>query len=293
MKLSIITINLNNAEGLRKTIESVVSQTFTDFEYIVIDGASTDGSVDIINQFADKITYWLSEPDKGIYNAMNKGIIKAKGEYLQFLNSGDWLYSDSTLQDIFCLNKTEDILYGDLYSVSKDGTSTFVTYPSKLTLDFFLYDNICHQAAFIKKNLLVMNPYNEEFKIASDWDFFLKQIVLQNCSISKMSKTVVFYQDFGISSCEIYEQLHIKEREEILKNNFPQRILLDYLTLRKFKEEQKTIFFKNIRFIMQYPNLHKLVRRLLRVIVYVFRFNRRCHYAKFKNVLNKKINNVF
>ena len=111
-KLSIITINLNNAAGLRKTIESVVNQTFTDYEYLIIDGGSTDGSVEVIKEFADKITYWVSEPDKGIYNAMNKGILKARGEYLQFLNSGDWLVDNEVLFRVFSLNHFEDILYG-------------------------------------------------------------------------------------------------------------------------------------------------------------------------------------
>jgi glycosyltransferase involved in cell wall biosynthesis len=89
MKLSVITINYNNAIGLRKTIESVVNQTFRDYEYIIIDGGSTDGSVDVIKEYADKIDYWVSEPDKGIYNAMNKGVAAAHGEYTNFLNSGD------------------------------------------------------------------------------------------------------------------------------------------------------------------------------------------------------------
>jgi len=110
-KLSIITVNLNNAEGLRKTIESVVTQTFTDFEYIIIDGGSTDGSVEIIKLYADKITYWVSEPDKGIYNGMNKGIMVAKGEYCQFLNSGDWLVNENVLKEVFA---DVDIVYGDL-----------------------------------------------------------------------------------------------------------------------------------------------------------------------------------
>ena len=89
MKLSIITVNLNNLEGLKKTYESVVCQTFTDYEWLVIDGGSTDGSREFIEQHQDKFAYWCSEPDKGIYNAMNKGIVKAKGEYLNFMNSGD------------------------------------------------------------------------------------------------------------------------------------------------------------------------------------------------------------
>ena len=93
MKLSIITVNLNNRDGLQRTIDSVVSQTFTDYEWIVIDGGSTDGSRELIGQHQDRFAYWCSEPDKGIYNAMNKGIAHAKGEWLQFLNSGAWLYS--------------------------------------------------------------------------------------------------------------------------------------------------------------------------------------------------------
>lgn len=101
MQLSIITINRNNAAGLRRTIESVVSQTaFNQIEYIVIDGASTDGSKEVIMEFADKLTYWISEPDTGIYNAMNKGIKVATGEYCQFLNSGDWLAENKVIEDM-------------------------------------------------------------------------------------------------------------------------------------------------------------------------------------------------
>lgn len=118
MKLSIITVNRNNTEGLRKTIESVVSQTYTDFEYIIIDGASTDGSVDIIKEYADRITYWVSEPDNGIYNAMNKGILKAKGEYLQFLNSGDWLVDEGVLQTMIKYTDDVDILIGNIYLIN-------------------------------------------------------------------------------------------------------------------------------------------------------------------------------
>ncbi len=120
VKLSIITVNLNNSAGLRKTIESIVKQTFKDFEYIIIDGGSTDGSAEVIKEFADKITYWVSEPDKGIYNAMNKGILHAKGEYLLFLNSGDWLADDDLLSKVFCEPRTADIIYGHMNFVSGD-----------------------------------------------------------------------------------------------------------------------------------------------------------------------------
>ena len=112
-KLSLITINQNNAEGLRRTIESVVFQTYIDYEYIVIDGASTDESVNILKQYDNRITFWISEPDTGIYNAMNKGILKATGDYCLFLNSGDWLSDDRVLEEVFLHEITEDIVCGN------------------------------------------------------------------------------------------------------------------------------------------------------------------------------------
>ena len=121
MKLSIITVNLNNRDGLQKTIDSVICQTFRDFEWIVIDGGSTDGSKELIEQYADHFAYWVSEPDKGIYNAMNKGIKVAKGEYLQFLNSGDSLWNETTLQGVVpFFSGTTDIFYGDVAIMKED-----------------------------------------------------------------------------------------------------------------------------------------------------------------------------
>ena len=114
MTLSIITVNLNNRDGLLRTIESVISQTFKDFEWIVIDGGSTDGSKELIEQYADHFAYWVSEPDTGIYNAMNKGIKMAKGEYMQFLNSGDFLRSSTILYDVFSIMPKADIIYGNI-----------------------------------------------------------------------------------------------------------------------------------------------------------------------------------
>src|SRR5687768_8039033 len=120
MKVSIITINLNNAADLKLTIESILNQTYKDFEFIIIDGGSTDGSLDLIKQNEDKITSWISEKDKGIFNAMNKGILKATGEYLIMLNAGDLFHDPKVLQDIFeGKNHTEDILYGNALLESK------------------------------------------------------------------------------------------------------------------------------------------------------------------------------
>src|ERR1700761_3218970 len=114
MRLSVITINYNNSAGLKRTIESIVSQDFADFEYIVIDGASTDGSAEVIKQYESQISYWVSEPDSGIYDAMNKGVRQAKGEYLLMINSGDLLVNNKVLDTVFKLNELKDIVYGNV-----------------------------------------------------------------------------------------------------------------------------------------------------------------------------------
>ena len=123
MKLSIITINFNDREGLDKTIQSVINQAYKEFEYIVIDGASTDGSVDVIKKYADKLTHWVSEPDSGIYNAMNKGTQMASGEYCLYLNSGDFLAEDDVLERLFENDFNEDIVSCGLHLFSEKEVS--------------------------------------------------------------------------------------------------------------------------------------------------------------------------
>ena len=130
-KLTIITINRNNLEGLRKTIASVVSQTWRHFEYIVIDGASCDGSAEYIASMSDAIDYWISEKDSGVYEAMNKGVVKAQGEYLLFLNSGDFLVDKEVLSKVFDLAKGADILCGQC-AISEKGVVVHVTDPPEL-----------------------------------------------------------------------------------------------------------------------------------------------------------------
>lgn len=115
MKISVITINYNNHDGLKKTIQSVVSQSYNDIEYIIIDGGSTDGSVDLIKEYNDKIDYWISETDNGCYHAMNKGVKVASGEYVIFMNSGDYFYADDIIEYFVNSNPSEDVLCGNTY----------------------------------------------------------------------------------------------------------------------------------------------------------------------------------
>lgn len=218
MKLSVITINRNNKAGLKRTINSVISQTFNDYEYIIIDGASTDGSVDIIKEYSDKISYWISEPDRGIYNAMNKGIKVAKGDYCLFLNSADTLYNKDVLKQVFCTEPKEDIIYGDLIM-----GDTVAHAEKQITLKNLLFHTIGHQSSFIKRALLVDNPYDETLKIAADWKFFFQELILNNVSRKYLDLIISRFDMQGISMS--HQQELKEEHEKVLKELIPPTIL--------------------------------------------------------------------
>ncbi|GHU81677.1 glycosyl transferase [Bacteroidia bacterium] len=235
MKLSIITINYNNREGLKKTIESVVSQTFRDYEYIIIDGGSTDGSVEIIKQHADQITYWISEPDKGIYDAMNKGIRQSKGEYCQFLNSGDRLYSNTVLSAVFQEDYAEDLVTGNVIeqykhkTVLRKGRAYICEQKGKsLTLFDMVSGTITHPTTFIRKKLFDQyGLYNENYKIVSDWVFFLETIGLNGVKVKYIDINIAYFDMYGISIID--SDLRENERMEVLKNLLPPTIFDDYI----------------------------------------------------------------
>lgn len=227
MKLSIITINFNNAAGLRKTIESVVSQTSKDFEYMVIDGGSTDGSIEIIKEFAEKITYWVSEPDKGIYHAMNKGIIQAKGEYCQFLNSGDWLASPQSTKQMLDHMPDCSILYGNMLKQMPDGKVFYNKQVPTSSLLTFYTGTLNHSPAYIKRSLFEKyGLYDETLKIVSDWKFFLIAIGLNHESICYRDIDVTCFDMAGISNSN--SNLEKTERRKVLEEVVPQQILADY-----------------------------------------------------------------
>jgi glycosyltransferase involved in cell wall biosynthesis len=221
MKLSIVTINYNNAIGLERTIKSIVSQNYTDFEYLVIDGFSSDNSVNIIKQQADKITYWISEPDSGIYSAMNKGIRQAKGDYVLFINSGDYLAEDADLSAIMKHVEDEDLVYFDLYLQYKTGIISTKEYPKLLSFKYFLEDTLPHPATFIKRELfLKFGLYDERMKICSDWAFFIRAICLEHCSYKYVDNSFSVFCMDGLSSDEANEQLILDEKKAYLQQDF-------------------------------------------------------------------------
>lgn len=222
MKISIITINYNHAEGLRKTIESVVTQSSHDYEYIVIDGGSTDGSVDVIQEYADKIDYWVSEPDGGIYPAMNKGIRVARGEYCIFMNSGDELYSKDVIENVVKQGLGEDIVCGDICF----GESNISPNPDKVTMRTFYKHTLYHQASFIKTQLLREHPYDETMRSAADWKFFMHELVFRNASYRHIPLVIARFECGGVSMTN--SDVSHQEVWNELKACFPERVLADY-----------------------------------------------------------------
>lgn len=218
-KISIITVNFNNKNGLRTTMDSVLGQTFKDYEYIVIDGGSSDGSKEVIAEKADRLAYWCSEKDGGIYNGMNKGVRHASGEYVLFLNSGDRLYDETVLEKISGRLGEADIVYGDLILYYPDeNKSVLQPYPDKVTVMYLRDGSLPHPASFIRTAMLKETPYDEDYRIIADWVFFCKKIVYENCSTQHVSMPVSVFAMDGISN---NKEKHDRERQKADRELFP------------------------------------------------------------------------
>jgi len=267
MLVSIITVNYNNAVGLEATIKSVVDQTWQDFEFIIIDGGSTDESKKLIAKYADKIAYWCSEKDDGIYHAMNKGIKAAKGEYLYFLNSGDLIYAPSTLKSVSEKLNTTDIVYGNLLIVEPD-KQWVKFYNEKLSFEYFVRDTLPHQGSFIKRALFTqIEFYDEGLKIVADWKFFLLAVIRFKVSVIYINEVICRYDRTGISANPTYFQLQDSEKQVVLTNEFSSYyegvIELHELRLRKeFIESIERDFFiqKYLSVKMKWKHLKKKLR---------------------------------
>lgn len=242
MKLSIITINRNDTSGLERTVRSVDSQSFRDFEYIVIDGASTDGSIDIIRQNEGCIDYWVSEPDSGIYAAMNKGISRATGDYLYFLNSGDVFVADSVLQDVFVHDLSANFVCGNIIWDRKGVLTEDKSYKGR-DWTFSLYDLyagfLSHQAFFIHKKMFERyGLYDERLRIMSDWKLFFIGIGINREKVQYVDVTLSVYNMDGLSSRiggkAILEEKRLIAREELSPSVYKEIDRLYYLSRHGF-----------------------------------------------------------
>lgn len=247
MKLTIITINRNNAVGLKKTMQSVLSQTCKEFEYIVVDGASTDESVEIATSFQTSISnfQFISEPDTGIYNAMNKGIRMASGNYVQFLNSGDCLVNDRVVENMLSQLAAANyppIFYGNMLKNMPNGrVLRDKCYGGKnITFLFFYIGTLNHSPAYISRNLFEKyGYYDEALKIVSDWKWYMQTIalgILKNDgeSVPPIGSENVKYTDLDVTLfdmmgiSETNKDLDKQERRNVLEKLVPSAFLSDY-----------------------------------------------------------------
>lgn len=256
MLVSIITVNLNDSVGLERTCASVFKQSFTDYEHIIIDGASVDGSLDYIETHSDKFSYWISEPDSGVYCAMNKGIRQAKGKYLLFLNSGDILCNNS-LSSISKNLHSVDFIYTNINI--RDGSKTYVEKPPEILSFRYLYDNTPpHQSTFIRREIFKkLGNYDESLRIVSDWKFFILAVCKYNATYLYVDKILTTFFLGGISSNPENRKQMEAERNQVLEKEFS--ILLEDIRHTFFLERviRNLRKSKKIKFLQYFKVLDK------------------------------------
>ncbi|EKE20714.1 MAG: glycosyl transferase family 2 [uncultured bacterium] len=266
-KISIITVCYNEENGIEDTCKSVVSQNYNNYEWIVIDGGSIDKTLEILDKYKSNISVLISEKDNGVYSAMNKGIKLSKGEYLLFLNGGDYLFENKILKKIFHRDLyTGDILYGNCCVLKKDNSSVILDFPRKINKYFFLDDCINHQSTFIRRKLFdEYGYYNENYKILADiekWNAFLDKGII----FKKIPLVVSNFKNFdGLSSSEKTRVLTQKDKLRIIKKYFTwYELLFNKLSKYRIKipVKIKFIVFSPKIFILKY--WHKFLNNPLR-----------------------------
>jgi len=218
-KLSVITVVYNNVRDVERTILSVIGQSYSNIEYLIIDGASTDGTLDVIRKYQDRISILISEKDKGIYDAMNKGLALATGDYILFMNSGDEIYTPDTVSNIFSTSPNADIYYGETEMIDDAGNSLGQRrhkVPEQFTWKDFKYGMaISHQAIYIKRSLT--QSYNPEYQLSADIDWIL-QVAKKADKIVNVHQYVAKYLVGGMSKTKHRQSL--LERFAIMREHY-------------------------------------------------------------------------
>jgi len=229
--VSIITVVLNGEKNLNRTIQSVINQTYENLEYIIIDGGSTDGTISIINRYKDKIDYWISKKDNGLYDAMNKGIDVARGNWINFMNAGDEFYDYSVLKNLFTNQNYHEveIIYGNHEVVYPTGHFRFVK--AGIVKNLWKGETFSHQSSFVKTNYLMMYKFNHSKKIAADFEFYYKAWK-NNAKFKFIDLTVAKFDAGGVSDLKRINS--ILERWEVIEKTLKNNIFYSLLIIKEF-----------------------------------------------------------
>ena len=230
IKISIITVVYNSVQLIERTIKSIIHQSYSNLEYIIIDGGSYDGTVDVIKKYERNIQKWISEPDKGIYDAMNKGIHLANGDYILFINSGDELYNNEVLSKIFINNLNADVIYGDTSITDIHGNligKRRLRPPKRLSYKSFKKGMLVSHQSFIVKKTIAPN-YNLDYKYSADYDWCIR--ILKNAkNVQNSNITISKFLQGGKTSETIYSGLF--ERFTIMLKHYGISNALTYTIL--------------------------------------------------------------
>jgi glycosyltransferase involved in cell wall biosynthesis len=216
LKISIITVCLKSVAHMEKAMKSVFAQTYPHIEYVIIDGGSTDGTVEIINSYRERINYFVSEPDKGLYDAMNKGIKAATGDVLFFLNSDDYFADTKVVEDVakvFLDNSAVEIVFGN--QIFDRGDITFIKRQDfEVTREQLAQTTIQHQTVFTKRHVFQLtNGFSQEYKIVSDFDWMVKVFVVHKCAYRYVDRNITVMATTGMSWMTHFEE----ERIQVMK----------------------------------------------------------------------------
>ncbi len=273
-KLSIITVNFNNNEGLIKTLSSIQRQNYSDYEHIIIDAGSTDNSLATILEYQKKtshLTFWVSEPDKGIYDGMNKGIKHANGEYLYFLNSGDCLKNNILEKIDFDGTK---YIYGDITIIKADSNKEDKTFPYPIDpISILLKETICHQACFIHNSLFKEKLYDTNYPVVADWGHIVDNIIFKKCSYKHIPLQIVDYDESGFSVIKGWPAV-LAERHKWLKKNVPYPFFDVLIKLDAVQTEFNSLRNSEIGSILpQLNQTRKFQKRIKKLILFLYKIN--------------------
>lgn len=270
IKISIITINLNNADGLKQTLRSIFEQEnihFDNLESIVIDGGSKDSSKDVIESFKDKISFFLSEKDNGIYDAMNKGISYAKGNYIWFMNSGDYFTDKCSLcKFIQIIDESDyyDLIYSDIYLFSQNKLKKRIQ-PNNITYAHLMKSAINHQSYILKRrHFEIKENFRLDYKLISDWIFLFELFKKKTISTYKINLPLVIYNDEGISISS--GTLWLEERSQYLKSVYSH---WELSCLYKFARLNTKPYFENLIKTLDSPKRTGILTFILNIMIRV------------------------